>query len=62
MSELLPQSEESLGSTEFINELFHKLWGQCADGIYDKKLWMLLQQNLEANERARKKERKAGAH
>jgi len=55
MSDLLPQSEESLGSTEFINELFHKLWGQCADGVYDKKLWMLLQQNLEANERARKK-------
>ena len=54
MSELLPQSEANLGSTETIWSLFHQLWGQCAEGNYDKKLWMLLQQNLEANERARK--------
>lgn len=40
-----------IGSTEAITELFHKLWGQCAGGVYDKPLWMRLQQHLEAREK-----------
>lgn len=27
-------------------EGFHDLWGQCKDGIYDKKLWNTFQQKL----------------
>jgi hypothetical protein len=30
-----------------VMEQFHKLWGQCHDGIYNKKEWGILQNLLE---------------